>query len=120
MYIRSADPAGSHLYKDILRTDGWNRLFPDLKGFHIYSRKIYYRADGLWVASIDGANPVQIDSLDCTAMTLDAKDSRIYWANANGVWYMPFVGSDNNRFVSIPTQLNDLCPVSKLAADELR
>lgn len=92
-------------------------VFPVLEGFHIANRKIYYRAEGLWVAHIDGANPVQIDTAECTAMTLDTEDNRIYWANSQGVWYMPFVGSDNNQFVSIPTQLNELQNVSKLAAD---
>jgi len=92
-------------------------VFPGMQGFHIASRKIYYRANGLWVANIDGAYQVQIDTAECYAMTLDTKDSRIYWANANGVWYMPFVGSDNNRFVTVPVQLNDLTPVTKMAAD---
>ena len=50
-------------------------------------------------------------------MTLDAKDSRIYWVNEEGVWYMPFVGSDNNKFVTTPTLLNSLTDVIKLAAD---
>ena len=92
-------------------------VFPELEGFHIASRKIYYRANGLWVATIDGAFEVQIDSLDCPAMTLDLTDNRIYWANENGVWYMPFVGSDNNQFVTTPTLLNPLTDVTKLAAD---
>ena len=92
-------------------------IFPELQGFRIASRKIYYRAEGLWVANIDGANPVQIDDAECFAMTLDTKDSRIYWANAEGVWYMPFVGSDNNKFVTTPTLLNTLQNVTKLAAD---
>lgn len=92
-------------------------IFPELQGFRIASRKIYYRAEGLWVANIDGANPVQIDDAECFAMTLDTKDSRIYWANADGVWYMPFVGSDNNKFVTTPTLLNTLQNVTKLAAD---
>ena len=91
--------------------------FPNLEGFHIANRKIYYRAGGLWVANIDGAYPVQIDTAACSAMTLDTRDNRIYWANAQGVWYMPFVGSDNNQFVSEPTQLNTLQNIIKLAAD---
>ena len=91
--------------------------FPGIKGFHIASRKIYYRADGLWVANLDGSYPVQIDTLACEAMTLDTKDNRIYWANKKGVWYMPFVGSDNNRFVTVPTLLNQKTDVSKIAAD---
>ena len=83
----------------------------------IVSRKIYYRANGLWVANIDGSYPVRIDEAPCSAMTLDTKDSRIYWANAQGVWYMPFVGSANNKFITVPAQLNDLTGVSKLAPD---
>lgn len=92
-------------------------VFPELEGFHIANRKIYYRAEGLWVANIDGAYPVQIDEAPCSAMTLDAHDNRIYWANENGVWYMPFIGSDNNKFVTIPAQLNELKGVTKIAAD---
>ena len=92
-------------------------VFPDLQGFHIANRKIYYRWDGLWVANIDGTNAVQIDAEPCAAMTLDTHDNRIYWANAQGVWYMPFVGSDNNKFVTVPTQLNTLTNVTKIAAD---
>lgn len=91
--------------------------FPGIQGFHIASRKIYYRANGLWVANIDGSYPVRIDEAPCSAMTLDTKDSRIYWANAQGVWYMPFVGSANNKFITVPAQLNDLTGVSKLAPD---
>ena len=92
-------------------------VLPDILGFKIASRKIYYRLDGLWVANIDGSNPVQIDAEECSAMTLDTKDSRIYWANADGVWYMPFVGSDNNKFVTVPEQLNEMTDVTKIAAD---
>ena len=92
-------------------------LFPNLQGFHIANRKFYYRADGLWIANIDGTNQVQIDSLDCYAMTLDKKDNRIYWANEKGVWYMPFIGSDNNKFVTVPVQLNTLTDVTLIAAD---
>ena len=94
-------------------------IFPELAGFHIANRKFYYRVTdgGLWVANIDGSDQVQIDSLNCHAMTLDLTDNRIYWANDSGVWYMPFIGSDNNKFVTIPTQLNPMDDVTKLAAD---
>ena len=97
-------------------------LFPELEGFHIANRKFYYRTDdGLWIANIDGSNQVQIDARPCSAMTLDTEDNRIYWANAEGVWYMPFIGSDNNKFVTTPTRLNDMPDAEKLAADyELR
>jgi hypothetical protein len=30
---------------------------------------------------------------------------------------MPFVGSDNNKFVTVPVQLNEMRNVVKLAAD---
>ena len=97
------------------------QLFPELEGFHIAHRKVYFRAEGLWVANLDGAYAVQIDEEPCLAMTLDMQDSRIYWANAKGVWYMPFIGSDNNKFVTTPSPLNDLKDVTKLAVDtELR
>ena len=99
------------------RLSALTSVFPGIQGFHIASRKIYYRAGGLWVANIDGANPVQIDSLACDAMSLDMLDNRIYWANAQGVWYMPFVGSDNNKFVSAPQQLNALQSITIIATD---
>ena len=93
--------------------------FAGIEGFHIANRKIYYRANGLWVANIDGSNRVQIDAAACPAMTLDMTDSRIYWANSEGVWYMPFIGSDNNQFVTVPVQLNNLTGVTKLASEEI-
>lgn len=92
------------------------QTFPELEGFHIANRKIYFRAEGLWVANIDGANIVLIDGSPCAAMTLDTYDNRIYWANGQGVWYMPFVGSDNNKFVTTPVKLNDFGNVVRLAA----
>lgn len=101
----------------IFTIDSLSSIFPGIKGFHIASRKIYYRADGLWVADPDGANPVQIDTAQCTAMTLDTKDNRIYWANAHGVWYMPLVESSNNRFITVPERLNEMKNVIKIAAD---
>lgn len=105
-------------YNDYVFTiDSLSPFFPGIQGFHIASRKIYYRADGLWVACLDGAYPVQIDTAECYAMTLDTKDNRIYWANAQGVWYMPFVGADNNRFVTVPVRLNNMNNVTKITAD---
>ena len=92
-------------------------VFPGIQGFHIASRKIYYRANGLWVAYLDGAYKVQIDETDCVAMTLDTKDNRIYWANEKGVWYMPFVGSENNKFITVPVLLNEMKNVTKITAD---
>ena len=82
--------------------------FPGIEGFAIANRKIYYRANGLWVAAIDGSRRVLIDKQSCTAMMIETSDNRIYWSNNDGVWYMPLIGSDNNQFVTIPMQLNTL------------
>lgn len=91
--------------------------FSDIEGFAIVNRKIYYRADGLWVAAIDGSRRVQIDEQSCTAMLIEPIDNRIYWANNEGVWYMPLIGSDNNQFVTKPTPLNTL-KVEKMGVKE--
>lgn len=99
------------------RLDSLADVYPGMKGFHIAARKLYYRADGLWVANLDGSNREQIDAADCAAMTLDTETNRIYWANAGGVWYMPFVGSANNKFVTTPTTLNTMGNVTKIAID---
>lgn len=105
----------------VFRLNDLETVFPGIQGFHIANRKIYYRANGLWVANIDGTNAVQIDDQDCTAMTLDSHDSRVYWANSEGVWYIPFIGSENNKFVTNSALLNELSNVTKIAADgELR
>lgn len=104
--------------RDTFRLSDMRSIFPELEGFHIAKRKFYYRTtDGLWIANIDGTNPVQIDTAFCMAMTLDMTDNRIYWSNESGVWYMPFVGSDNNKFVTVPQQLNNMNNVIKLSAD---
>lgn len=100
-------------------------LFPELQGFRIANRKIYYRTFssdnrlcGLWVANIDGSYPVCIDSLaECRALTIDTEENRLYWAIRDSVWYMPLVGSDNNRFVTRPTWLKTESGVSRLAID---
>ena len=93
-------------------------VFPGLLGFKIANRKIYCRMNnGLWVAAIDGDNPVQIEPEYCSAMTLDLNDNRIYWAIADEVRYMPLIGSDNNHFVTEPTTVNTLSGVTKIAVD---
>lgn len=94
-------------------------FIPEMEGFHIANRKLYYRDDkGLWVGNIDATFLVPIDtSMYCSAMTLDKTDNRIYWANDEGVWYMPFIGSDNNQFITIPQQLNLMDDVILLSSD---
>ena len=91
--------------------------FPGIEGFSITDRKIYYRANGLWVAALDGSRQVQIDKAPCTAMTVDKKDNRLYWANGEGIWYMPLIGSDNNQFVNTPVMLNEQTSVTKMTMD---
>lgn len=94
-----------------------NAMFPGILGFKIANRKIYYRADGLWVAALDGTNRVQIETADCSAMTLDLVDNRIYWAVSDEVRYMPLIGSDNNQFVTQPKAINTLSGVTRIAVD---
>lgn len=104
---------------DTFRLSELKLIIPDLEGFHIAKRKFYYRTStGLWVSNIGGTYAVLIDGTPCAAMTLDdKKDNRIYWANERGIWYMPFVGSDNNKFVTVPVLLNTISTVTKIAVD---
>ena len=100
-------------------------ILPEIVGFHIAHRKIYYRAysndaakQGLWVANIDGSNQVRIDDCECRAMTIDTDDNRIYWVQPEGlIMYMPLIGSDNNQFVTTPTLLSLMNDIEKLAID---
>ncbi len=111
------DTAQTYNGKDF-RLSELKSLFPNLLGFKIANRKIYYRTtDGLWVALLDGANRVQIESEACPAMTIDLEDNRIYWAVDDEVRYMPLIGSDNNQFVTEPKVINSLQGVTKIAVD---
>ncbi len=92
--------------------------FPGIKGFRIANRKIYYRTDGLYVANINGANKVQIDPLATHAICVDVVDNRLYWAVADSVRYMPLVGTENNRFSTTPTTLNQLQGVTRICIDQ--
>lgn len=94
-------------------------VFDGIQGFKIANRKIYFRdQQGLWVAMLDGSYKVQIDSEACAAMTVDMTDNRIYWATATAVKYLPFIGSDNNRFYGSPQLLNSLSGVTKISTDK--
>jgi PKD repeat protein len=111
------DTAQTYNGKDF-RLSELKSIFPNLLGFKIANRKIYYRTtDGLWVALLDGANRVQIESEACPAMTIDLEDNRIYWAVDDEVRYMPLIGSDNNQFVTEPKVINSLQGVTKIAVD---
>lgn len=89
-------------------------LIPDIEGFCIANRKLYYRANGLYVSHIDGTQAVQIEAQPTQALTIDVADNRLYWAVADSVRYMPLVGADNNRFTTVPTTLNTLQGVEKI------
>ena len=86
----------------------------DIEGFRIANRKLYYRANGLYVSHIDGSQAVQIEAQPTRALTIDVADNRLYWAVADSVRYMPLVGADNNRFTTVPTTLNTLQGVEKI------
>ena len=99
------------------RVSDLNATFPGIEGFKIANRRIYYRLNGLWVASLDGTNRVQIETEPCSALGLDMVDNRIYWAVADEVRYMPQIGSDNNRFVTEPQTINTLSGVNAIVSD---
>lgn len=99
------------------RLSDLNALFPGIAGFKIANRRIYYRLNGLWVASLDGSNRVQIETEPCAALGLDMVDNRIYWAVPDEVRYMPQIGSDNNQFVTEPQTINTLSGVTCIVSD---
>lgn len=90
-------------------------IIPDIEGFRIANRKLYYRANGLYVSHMDGTQAVLIEPLATSALTIDAVNNRLYWAVADSVRYMPLVGADNNRFTTVPVTLNQLQNVEKIA-----
>lgn len=94
-------------------------IFPDIEGFQIAKRKIYYRAHGLYVADINGTNRVQIESQPTKALCVDLVNNRIYWSVKDSVRYMPLVGSENNHFTTIPSTLNTLTNVQKITIDTI-
>lgn len=91
--------------------------FPGIEGFRIANRKIYYRANGLFVANINGSNRVQIETQPTAALCVDMVDNRIYWAVADSIRYMALIGSENNQFTTIPSTLNTQAGIRKLAID---
>lgn len=92
---------------------------PNLLGFKIVSRKIYARTtEGLCVANLPEAeNLVVVDAAVPQALTTDVVNNRFYWANENGVWYMPLINSQNNQFTTEPILLDSMTNVVKLAID---
>ena len=93
-------------------------MVEDMIGFRIASRKIYYRTpEGLFVSNIDGTYPEQIDAQEVNALATDVVNNRIYWASDSAVFYMPLIGSENNKFTTEPVQINAIPSVVKLAVD---
>ena len=101
---------GQEFTLDVLR-----HIVPDIEGFRIANRKLYYRANGLYVSHIDGTQAVQIEPQHTSALAIDVVNNRLYWAVADSVRYMPLVGADNNRFTTVPVTLNRLQGVEKIA-----
>ncbi len=92
-------------------------VFPSIEGFRIANRKIYYRAGGLYVANLNGANRVQIESQPTQAVAVDVVNNRLYWAVADSVLYLPLINTENNRYTATPVTINRLGGVTKIAAD---
>lgn len=100
------------------RLADFQTVIEDILGFRIASRKIYYRTmKGLFVATIDGAYPEQITDEMVNAICTDAVNNRLYWATDDAVFYMPLIGSENNKFTTNPVVLNSVPAVIKLAID---
>ena len=91
----------------------------DVEGFLIdaTARKIYFRDNGFYVANINGANPVLLDSRPATALTIDRNGGRVYYATPDGVYRLPLVQTPDNRIEAEPEQVNLLIGVRRLAVD---
>lgn len=93
-------------------------IIPTMKGFCIAARKIYFRTDdGLFVANIDGSHPEPIRLGTVLAQCTDSYHNRIYWSVPDSVYFMPLIGSENNKFTTTPTPLNNMEQVVKITID---
>lgn len=93
-------------------------IIPNIEGFRIVNRKLYYRANGLYVSHLDGSQAVQIESLPTSALAVDGVENKLYWAVSDSVLCMPLVGAENNQFKTEPVTLNHLQGVEKIALKE--
>ena len=85
---------------------------PGMKGFIIAARKIYFRTgEGLFVGNIDGSFVEPIWHGEVLI-------NRLYWALKDSVMYMPLIGSENNKFTTIPVLLNETENVIKILIDK--
>lgn len=83
------------------------------------AKKVYYlKAQGLYVCNISGDNVRQLaDVADGLALCVDNFMNRLYWATADGVFYLPLVQTANNAMQSQPTQLNSVTGVRAMDVD---
>lgn len=81
------------------------------------ARKIYFRDNGLYVANINGSNPVCLDERQTTALYIDQTGSRIYYATSDGVYRLPLLQTPDNRTEAQRELMNDLIGVRRLAVD---
>lgn len=91
-------------------------------GFWITAGKIYYRTNnGIYIANIDGTNQRAIAAGEAVSFICgDKLNNRIYWATADGVFYMPLIQSPNNAFTTLPVQINDIPNVVRLCPEYVK
>jgi PKD repeat protein len=72
-------------------------------------------SEGLFVTKFDGTQQVLIDASATGAIYIDTNRSRVYWANAEGLYAMPLVKSKNNQFTTIPMQYNQIEGIQRIS-----
>lgn len=86
-----------------------------VEGFLIANLKVYFRSNGLYVATLNNRNNiVQIDNQPIYALYGDIVRQKLYWAVQDSVMSMPFVRSDNNKFTTQPIKINNLTNIQKI------
>lgn len=104
--------------KPLTYADGKALLDAAEEGPVFANRRYYdYGAEGLWVSFADGSNKVFLTEKPVTAIYADVVDNRIYWAESDGVMYLPLIDTPNNHFTKRPTRLNTVGGVNRLAKD---
>lgn len=83
------------------------------------ARKVYFATEnGLFVAGTKGQNIELIDAeANGASVAVDNEDNRLFWTTDKGVFYMPLVQADNNKFTTEKAQLNEMSNVNALASD---
>lgn len=83
------------------------------------AQKIYFTtSEGLFVATLNGEYPVQIDATaDGKAICVDADDNKLFFTTAEGVKEIPLVHSSNNSTQQTANLVNRFTDVTALAVD---